>query len=105
MAKVEIIDPEMIKRNGRTMHLPLEKARLGEKKGRWKIVSVDDPSGIYQDRELKAAGPQNYLTRDSFEKPVRVVTGKGEEGHEGALTFKDTFGMKKEDAEKGGEGT
>ena len=82
MIRVEHLDPVLIQRNGQYGYITGEraeavrKARLGESKGKWKVLSGIDSSG-YENRELTAGGSGGYLTRDAF-----------------TLTREDVFGPK-----------
>jgi len=71
MIRVENKDPIIRKRNGLYQHITGEyaiavrKARMGEKQGKWKILSGIDGME-YEHRELLAGGSDSYLTKDHF---------------------------------------
>ncbi len=71
MILVENLDPALRQRHGPQMHLTGEygeavrKARLGEKRGKWRILSGIDGMK-YTGKEMVAGGDASYLTKDSF---------------------------------------
>jgi hypothetical protein len=71
MIQVRNIHPLLIQRSGPTMHITGEyaeavrRARLGEKRGKWKVISGIDGME-YQTRDMVAGTGAGYLTKDSF---------------------------------------
>lgn len=71
MIKVENIDPILRQRNGLFQHITgeyaaaVEKARKGERAGKWKILSGVDGME-YEHREMTAGDSGSYLTKDRF---------------------------------------
>ncbi len=81
MITVQNIDPILVQRSGPTMHLTGEyaeavrKARLGEQKGKWKILSGIEGME-YQTREMVPGTGGDYLTKDHFTLTKEDVFGK-----------------------------
>jgi hypothetical protein len=84
MIQVQNIDPVLKARNGPTMHITGEyaeavrRARLGEKRGKWKVLSGIEGMQ-YQTQDMVAGDGSGYLTKDRF-----------------ALTHEDVFGKRGE---------
>ena len=83
MILVANLDPLLRQRNGPTMHLTGEyaeavrKARLGEKKGKWKILSGIEGME-YETREMVPGTGGDYLTKSSFTLTKEDVFGKAD---------------------------
>jgi hypothetical protein len=83
MIQVQNLDPILLQRNGPTMHITGEyaeavrKARLGETKGKWKILSGIEGME-YETREMTAGIGGGYLTKDRFTLTREDVFGKKE---------------------------
>jgi len=75
IVKVKLISPLLRQRNGETMHLELEKARAGERKGLWKIMA-GETGASYATREMLPGGGGDYLTKDRFTLSKDDVFGK-----------------------------
>lgn len=83
MIQVENIDPILRQRNGPIMHITGEygdavrRARLGETRGKWKIMSGIDGME-YQTREMVSGLGMGYLTKNRFTLTKEDVFGKEE---------------------------
>lgn len=83
MITVQNLDPILRERNGPTMHVTGEyaeavrKARLGEQKGKWKILSGIEGME-YETRDMVSGIGGDYLTKSSFTLKKEDVFGKAE---------------------------
>jgi len=81
MIQVQNLDPILLSRNGPTMHITGEyaeavrKARLGELRGKWKILSGIEGME-YQTMDMAAGDGGGYLTKDRFTLTREDVFGK-----------------------------
>ena len=81
MIQVQNLDPILLSRNGPTMHITgeyaeaIRKARLGERRGKWKILSGIEGME-YQTQNMLAGDGSSYLTKDRFTLTREDVFGK-----------------------------
>ena len=83
MIEVENLNPILRQRNGPIAHITGEyaeavrRARLGEKNGKWKILSGIEGME-YEHREMTSGTGGEYLTKDRFTLTKEDVFGKEE---------------------------
>lgn len=85
IVRVEIIDKNLMQRNGRYAHHDIDIAMKGVEKGIWKIVSDLYGQPIqsaqeYKTKVMEPAQPEGYLARKEFK----------------ALSSRDIYGEKKQ---------